>query len=76
MAESQRRRSLLAARAVRREVGDRRLSSRQVGELIGAGTTAARRRITGDVAFTLDELQTLADAWGLPLVDLLGPLEL
>lgn len=65
-------RTALAAQAVRREVGDRRLSARQVGEIIGVITSGTHRRLTGEIPFKLDELQALADAWDLPVATLLG----
>ena len=61
------------AGAVRAEMARRGLRQADVAQLLGVSQGAVSRKVQGDVAFTVDELFTLADRWGLTPADLMPP---
>jgi transcriptional regulator with XRE-family HTH domain len=60
---------------MRAEVLRRGLSQHKMAKLIGKSQTAAWRRMTGKTAFTLDELQVLAEHFKIPLKRLISDVE-
>ena len=56
---------------LRAEMARRRIRGRDVAEQLGRGGPWLSRRLTGEVAFTLDELEAVAAAIGVRVVDLL-----
>ena len=51
----------------------RHVTGRQLAEVLGLSAVAVSRRLTGETAFNVDELAILAEAFGLPVSELLPP---
>jgi transcriptional regulator with XRE-family HTH domain len=60
-----------AAEAVQAEAERLGISQREIGRIIGKSQTAAWRRTSGEVPFSLAELEALAAAFGVPVARLL-----
>lgn len=57
---------------VRAEVARQRLRQGALAVRLGRAPSWLSRRLSGDVAFRLDELEAIADVLGVPVIDLLG----
>lgn len=64
---------LRAAGEVRAWKGRLRMSQAALGKLLGISQASVSARLTGAAAFTLDELDVLADYFGVDVADLMGP---
>lgn len=67
--------SRIAAGAVRLESDRRDITQEDLAELLGRSRSAVSQRFTGKVAWSLDDLGTIAAAFGCPVAHLLddGP---
>ena len=67
--------SRIAAGAVRLESARRDITQEDLAELLGRSRSAVSQRFTGKVAWSLDDLGTIAAAFGCPVAHLLddGP---
>ena len=63
--------SRVAAGAIRLESARRDISQEDLAELLGRSRSAISQRFTGKVAWSLDDLGTIAAAFGCPVDDLL-----
>lgn len=54
-------------RAIRAEMGARRLSQTWLGRMIGKSQNGISRRLSGDKPLTLDEVEEIARALNVPL---------
>ncbi|MGW6003528.1 helix-turn-helix transcriptional regulator [Oerskovia enterophila] len=63
--------SRVAAGAVRLESARRDISQEDLAELLGRSRSAISQRFTGKVAWSLDDLGTIAAAFSCPVDDLL-----
>lgn len=52
--------ALSVAREIRREMGDRRLSGRGLGDILGKSEKYARERIAGTLSFALNDIEVFA----------------
>lgn len=57
---------------VRAEMGRQRLNQRQIAEALGITQGAVWKKLDGRTPFRLAELETLADLFQVPVVQLLG----
>lgn len=62
------------ARAVREAMATRKISGRALADLLGMPQSVFSRRMTGEVAFTIDELAAIAGELGEPVTGLLAGL--
>jgi transcriptional regulator with XRE-family HTH domain len=62
----------VVTRAVRVAMAKHKISCRVLADRIGMPQSAFSRRMTGEVAFTVDELAEIAAALGEPLPALIG----
>lgn len=62
-----------AAAEVRAWMGRTRMSQRDLAELLGVSQTQVSARMRGQMEFSLTELEMLADAWGIDVLELLRP---
>jgi hypothetical protein len=71
--------SMVIADTIRAELARRRLKARDLAPALGLMVRAVERRLSGEVAFELDELPVVADFFGMRLSDLVqsfAPIEL
>lgn len=61
----------LVAEELRVLLARRRMSASELGRRIGVTQPYISRRLTGEIAFDLDDLQRIADAMGVTIADLL-----
>lgn len=54
-------------RAIRAEMGARRLSQSWLGRMLGKSQNGISRRLTGEQPLTLDEVEDIAQALNVPL---------
>jgi transcriptional regulator with XRE-family HTH domain len=59
--------SLRIAASVRAEMARRRMSQKDLAELLGMTQPALSRRLTGEVPFAVDDLPLFAEALGVPV---------
>lgn len=57
----------LVATEVRAEMGRQRATQKQVGEILGKSQPQVSARLLGELPFSTAELDTLAEAWGVPV---------
>ena len=57
---------------VRAELARRRLTQRQLAEVLGVSQTQVGRRLTGEIALNVDELALVATFLGMPVAELVG----
>lgn len=62
------------AHAVREAMARKKISGRALADQLGVPQSVFSRRMTGEVAFTVDELAEIATALDEPLADLLAGL--
>jgi len=60
------------AAEVRAALARKRISQRQLANLLGLTQPVVWRRLRGDVAFSVDELQAVAEALEVPVSSLIG----
>lgn len=51
----------------------RRLTSKELAEVLGISQSSASRRMGGDGSFTLDEVELTAEWLGVPITDIIVP---
>lgn len=57
---------------VRAEVGRRQITQAAVAEVLGKSQQTASKKLRGQVAFDVDELEALAQHFGVPVAALVG----
>lgn len=62
-----------AAAQVRALMAARRLTGKELGVELNLSAAAISRRLYGDGAFSLDEIETVADWLGVPVTDIIVP---
>jgi transcriptional regulator with XRE-family HTH domain len=60
------------ANEVRAAMSRRRMSQMQLAEALGRSQAFVSRRLTGEIAFDINELATIAEALDVPITALLG----
>lgn len=60
------------AGAIRAEMARSRTTQTTIARTLGITQQSVSRRLTGEVAFDVDELHAVADLLGVPVADLLG----
>jgi transcriptional regulator with XRE-family HTH domain len=63
------------AAAVREAIARRKISERAVGDQVGMAQSVFSRRMTGEVAFTIDELVAIAAVLDEPLAGLIAGID-
>lgn len=64
--------SVTVSAAVRAEMARKTVKQRAVAERLGISQTQVSRRLSGRVAFNVDELQTIAELLGVPVTTFLA----
>lgn len=60
------------AESVRAVIADAGVSVKEVAHVIGVSESTARRRLNGNLPFTVGEIQLLSQHLGLPVAALMG----
>lgn len=67
--------ALAVAREIRREMGDRRLSGRGLGDVLGKSEKYVRERIAGTLSFALNDVEVFANYLGIDPEELIARIE-